>query len=161
MDTRTYEFSPVAKMLFGYTDPCPYETAQSYGHALICIAGADEEVSQEEMDWLTKFYAYTMGVPKDLVAAWESFDFRKGNLEEILKSLGGVPVNFKKSLIYDAIRMSSADGYVHREKLSVYKAAELLGIDKKTVAMLECLVEVELSLRKQVALMLEVPSAHV
>jgi uncharacterized tellurite resistance protein B-like protein len=158
MDNKFIEFSDLAKMLFGYNDPCPFDTAAHYGYALLCIAGADGEVSKEEMDWLTKFYAYTMGAPKDLVDAWKSFDYKKAKLETILEKLEGVPVNFARALIYDAIRMSKADKeYAQKERKSVFKAAGILGVDKVIVAQLECLVENEITMRNHVALLLETP----
>ena len=158
MDQDYYEFSDYAKMVFGYPELCPAVTAKNYGYALLCISGADGEVSESELHWLTKYYGFMMGAPKELTDDWTSFDYKKANLSDVLKNLDGVPVNFSRALIFDAIRMASADGYVRKEKRSVYTAAKILGVDKHIVAGLECLVENELTFKKHMAILLEVPS---
>lgn len=153
-----YEFSEYAKVTFGYPDKCPAVTAKNYGYALLCIAGADGTVSESELHWLLKYYGFIMGAPKELLDDWANFDYKNTKIEDILKNLEGVPVNFSRALIYDAIRMASADGYVRKEKKSVYKAAKLIGVDKHIVASLECLVENELTLKKHTSILLEVPN---
>ena len=46
-------------------------------------------------------------------------------------------------MIYDAIKISSVDGYAAKEREAVSGAARIMGIDGATVALLEGLVEAE------------------
>ncbi len=47
-------------------------------------------------------------------------------------------------MLYQAIKMSRADGVYHeKEKAAVARAAEILGIERKVLASIESLVEIE------------------
>ncbi|RQH21089.1 hypothetical protein D5R40_31690, partial [Okeania hirsuta] len=67
------------------------------------------------------------------------------NLEELLSQIKfNFPLNFRHSLLYQAIKMSRADGFYHeKEKAAVAKAAEILGVDSKVVVSLESIAEME------------------
>lgn len=128
----------------------PKEYWELYGKALLTIAGADGEVSEPEMAWLVEDLAEEVGVSDDIVAAWRSFDFENGDLEEIFFSFNiRKTVNFSKLLIYDAIRMSSADDdYSMDEKEDVSRAAQILRVSKEDVISIEALVGIEKAAEK-------------
>ena len=123
----------------------PKESWRDYGYALLTIAGSDGDVSDPELEWLTIECAKAVGVNDDIVADWEEYDFEEGDLEEIfysfnLKSFS----NFNKLLIYDAIRMSSADGdYAQDEREQVNYAAQILKVPLDSVLAIEALVDLE------------------
>ena len=123
---------------------------REYGYALLCIAGSDGDVSDPELEWLTIDLANALHVDEDIVADWEEFDFEDADLEEIFFSFRHASfANFNKLLLYDAIRMCSADGdYAEEEKEKVYEAAKILQVSGESVIALEALVEMEQATHK-------------
>ncbi len=128
----------------------PKEIWREYGYALLCIAGADGDVSDPELEWLTVDLANFLNVPEDIVADWEEFDFDGADLEEIFFSLRSVSfANFNKLILYDAIRMSSADGdYAEEEKERVGDAGKILQVSKEALISIEALVDLEQASQK-------------
>lgn len=54
------------------------------------------------------------------------------------------PLNVKRSLLYQAIKMSRADGLYHeKEKAAVAQAAEILGVEQSVVKSIESIAELE------------------
>lgn len=123
----------------------PHSSWREYGYALLTIAGSDGEVSDPELEWLTIDVAEACGVDEDIIADWEDFDFEEADLEEIFYSFNTKAfANFNKLLIYDAIRMSYADGdYAEDERDHVNKAAHLLKVPAESVMAIEALVDLE------------------
>lgn len=139
----------IAPNFYGIT-MVPKDSWREYGFALLAIAGSDGDVSDPELEWLTIECAGEVGVDEEIVAEWEEFDFESADLEEIFysfntKSFG----NFNKILIYDAIRMSSADGdYAVEERDTVHQTAKLLKVSNETVLAIEALVDLEQAANK-------------
>lgn len=123
---------------------------REYGFALLCISGSDGEVSDPEMEWLTIDLARALHVDEEIVADWEEFEYEDADLEEIFFSFRHASfANFNKLLLYDAIRMCSADGeYAEEEKEKVYEAAKILQVSSEAVISLEALVEMEQAAHK-------------
>ncbi len=145
----TNDIIKIAPSFYGIS-MVPKDSWKEYGFALLTIAGADGDVSDPELEWLTIECAEAVGVEEEIVAEWEEFDFDSADLEEIFysfntKSFG----NFNKLLIYDAIRMSSADGdYAEEEKDTVHKTAKMLKVSNETVLAIESLVDLEAAANK-------------
>lgn len=83
-----------------------------------------------------------MGVPEALATTVEQYDVSKERLEDHL------PRRSTKAkarlLIYDAVRLSSADrDYSDPERAAVARAAELLAVDSFAVRAIEGLVQME------------------
>lgn len=123
----------------------PKEIWREYGYALLCIAGSDGEVSAPELEWLTVDLAEFLNVDKDIVADWEKFDFENADLEEIFFSMRHMSfANFNKLILYDAIRMSYADGdYAVEEKQQVGEAGKILQVSNEALISIEALVDLE------------------
>ncbi|MEM7298682.1 MAG: hypothetical protein AAF391_10510 [Bacteroidota bacterium] len=128
----------------------PRESWEKYGQALLTIAGSDGDVSEPELNWLVSDAAQAVGVSDEVVQAWRSFDFENGDLVEIFEDINTLgAVNFNKLLIYDAIRMASADGeYAEDEKEAVFQAANLLKVKQEDLLSIEALIEMEYALDK-------------
>ena len=126
------------------------EIWREYGYALLCIAGSDGDVSDPELEWLTVDLAESLHVDEEIVADWEEFEFEEADLEEIFFSFRHMSfANFNKLLLYDAIRMCSADGdYAEEEKEKVYEAAKILQVSREAVISIEALVEMEQAAHK-------------
>ena len=123
----------------------PKEMWKEYGYVLLNIAGSDGEVSDEELEWLTVECAESVGVSEEIITKWENFEYDEDELEELFHSINSTSfANFNKLLIYDAIRMASADGdYAEDEKEQVYHAARLMKVPPEAVTAIEALVELE------------------
>ncbi len=123
----------------------PEDCWLEYGFALLTIAGADGEVSDPELEWLTIDLAEAVKVPEDIIAEWEEFEFEDADLQDIFATINVKSMaSFNKLLVYDAIRMSYADDdYAAEEKERVYEAAALLKVGKDTVLAIESLIEME------------------
>lgn len=67
----------LAPVFYGIT-VVPEQHWQTYGYALLTIAGADGEVSAPEMEWLTHDLAEAAHVPKETISSWENFDYSNG-----------------------------------------------------------------------------------
>jgi hypothetical protein len=118
--------------------PAP-ERALRLGKAIKLIIAADGEVSEGELaafaDLATMFGA-TEVLPQ-LVA----FDPRSTTLKDCLHGLDNDALS--RRMIYDAIKISSVDGYAAQEREAVSRAAQIMGIDRTTVTLIEGLVEAE------------------
>lgn len=134
----------IAPTFYGIT-MVPPSSWREYGYALLIIAGSDGEVSDPELEWLTVECAQAVGVEEEIIADWEEFDFEESELEEIFHEFNTKSfANFNKLLIYDAIRMSSADGdYAQDERDQVHHAAQILKVPMETVMAIEALVDLE------------------
>jgi len=141
MPTDLVKFAPV----FYGMSLVPKEIWREYGYALLCIAGADGEVSDPELEWLTKDLGEFLKVEEEILGDWEEFDFEGADLEEIFFSFRHLSfANFNKLILYDAIRMSSADGdYASEEKERVAEAGKILQVSKEALISIEALVDLE------------------
>lgn len=139
----------IAPVFYGIT-MVPKEHWKNYGYALLAIAGADGDVSDPEMDWLIEDMATAVNVPEDVVAAWEDYNYEDANLEEIFHSFNiHSTVNFSKVLIYDAIRMSSADDdFAADERDLMAEAAHILKVSPEIMLSIEALVDLEKAAEK-------------
>ena len=146
MSTDLIKFAPT---FYGMSMVQP-EYWREYGYALLAIAGSDGDVSDPEMEWLTVDLAGSLGVDEEVIADWEEFEFEDADLEEIFFSFRHASfANFNKLLIYDAIRMCSADGdYAEEEKQQVSEAAKILQVSGEAVISIEALVEMEQATHK-------------
>jgi len=137
------EINKVAPVFYGIS-LVPKSAWREYGFSLLTIAGSDGIVSDPELEWLTLELGKHVGVPEDVIADWEEFDYDNADLEALFKSFNSSFASFNKLLIYDAIRMSSADGdYALEEKEQVIEAARILKISPEAVTAIEALVELE------------------
>jgi uncharacterized tellurite resistance protein B-like protein len=140
----SHELVKFAPLFYGMS-LVPKKIWKEYGFALLCIAGSDGEVSDPELEWLTIDLAESLGVDMETVADWEEYEFEESNLEEIFGKIRHASIaNFNKMLIYDAIRICSADGdYAEEEKDMVAEAAKILQVSREAVMSIEALVDLE------------------
>jgi len=118
--------------------PAP-ERALRLGKAIKLIIAADGAVSERELaafaDLATMFGA------TEMFAQLVAFDPRSTTLKECLQGLDNDAL--ARRMIYDAIKISSVDGYAAPEREAVSRAAQIMGIDGATVTLIEGLVETE------------------
>lgn len=138
------EISDFSETVYGYSAVAP-QVVETYGYALLAIAGADGEVSPAEMDWLID-YQRKHGASAETLASYRTFDYRNADLFELLSRLDGNLDNWKTGahLIYLAVHMAAADGhYAASERAKVLKAAQILMIPDDVVLTIHCLVDME------------------
>jgi len=119
--------------------PAP-ERALRIGKAIKLIIAADGEVSEGELSAFADL-ATMFGANEELFSQLVAFDPRSTTLQDCLQGLGNDALS--RRMIYDAIKISSVDGYHAREREAVRSAAQIMWIDGATVTLLEGLVEAE------------------
>jgi tellurite resistance protein len=116
-----------------------------YGNVLLAIAGADGEISAREWEFLEGL-GRSLGAPDQQIDKWRKFDYKGANLDSLLQHAHVKPRG--RALLYDAIRVSRADGtYAKEEKAAAARVAKLLGVDAAVLTAIEALVEMETSVR--------------
>ncbi|MDJ0618426.1 MAG: TerB family tellurite resistance protein [Calothrix sp. MO_192.B10] len=146
MVTETsFKVTPYAQKKYNVTAPISTDVARNYLKVIVAIASADNELAQKELDWFVE-EQNLVGVPSDLIEEnIIKFDGKGADIEQLLAGIHyDFPINFRRCMLYQAIKMSRADGVYHdKEKAAVARAAQILGIERSVVASLESLVEIE------------------
>ena len=136
--------SKYAQRKYNGSKPVDFELGVKYSGALLAIAGADGDLQEEELQWYLD-EQILMGATEEYIEAIRNIDWKNVNIEEQLTEVKfDFPLNARRAILYQAIKMSRADGVYHeKEKAAVSKAAEILGIEKSVVASLESVAETE------------------
>lgn len=134
-----------AQHRYNLTAPVDFDVAVKYGGALMAIAGADGELAEKEFQWYVDEQELLTVDSQEYIETLRKFDWKNANIEELLNGIKyDFPLNFRRTMLYQAIKMSSADGvYQEKEKAAVAKAAEILGIDRSMVISIESLAQME------------------
>ena len=121
------------------------ESMTNYGYVLLAIAGADGEVSEQELEWLIKHQSQ-FGAPEEVIESYKKFDYKNANINELLANITVDVESWSAApeLIYHAILMSSADNvYAEQEREKVKEAAKIMGVPDDIFLTIESLVEME------------------
>ncbi|AOY83471.1 MULTISPECIES: TerB family tellurite resistance protein [Moorena] len=145
---KSLQVTPYAQNRYNITQPVDFEVGVNYSGALMAIAGADGELAEAELQWYIdeqEMLLVESEEKKEYIEALRQFDWKNAKVEELLSSLKyDFPLNFRRTLLYQGIKMCRADGNYHdKEKASVAKAAEILGIERSVAVSLESLAELE------------------
>ena len=143
---KSLQLTKYSKHRYNNTQPTiDFDVAVKYGGALMAIAGADGELAEAEFQWYVDEQELLMVDPQEYIETLRQFDWKNANIEELLNGIGyNFSINFRRVMLYQAIKMSRADGSYHeKEKAAVAKAAEILGIERSIVVSLESLAEME------------------
>jgi len=108
-----------------------------YAKALLCCANADHQLASAERDWVLGYFA-CLGAPPEFIEQLRNYAAEDDVLELLEKSSVVSQQGARRSLVFDAIRASSADGTFHeRERAAVERLAAKLGVSKDEVRSLE------------------------
>lgn len=134
-----------ARHRYSITAPIDFDVAMNYGLSLMSIAGGDGELADSELQWYLDEQDMLFENPDEYIAALRKADWRSANLEQLL---GGIRYDFalnaRRTLLYQAIKMCRADQDYHaKERETVRRAAEFLGIEQSVVTSIECVVALE------------------
>ncbi|WP_424098212.1 hypothetical protein [Moorena producens] len=142
---KSLQPTPYGKKRYNITQAIDFDVAMNYGGALMAIAGADGELAEGEFQWYIDEQEMILVESAEYIEALRKFDWKNANVEELLSGIKyDFPVNFYRTLLYQAIKMCRADGNYHeKEKESVAKAAEILGIERSVAVSLESFAELE------------------
>lgn len=134
-----------AKRRYNITAPIDFDVAVKYGGVLMAIAGADGELGEAEFQWYADEQETLFLESEEYIETLRKFDWKNAKLEELLSGIKyAFSINFRRTLLYQAIKMSRADGLYHeKEKEAAAKAAEILGIDRSGLVSLEAMAELE------------------
>jgi hypothetical protein len=122
----------------------PIEARDLYARAILTIAAADG-LSEAERDYFVNL-ARALDMPEEVAEGYAKYDTKSASLQQLLAPLKGMkPVPY---LMYDAIKISSVDGYSDKERAQVRAAAEALGVKMDAVRALEALVAAEEGVRQ-------------
>ena len=130
---------------YNITSPIDFDVAIGHGTVLMAISGADGELNEKEFQWYIDEQKALWENAAEYIEELRGVDWKNANIEQLLANERyDFPLNFRRGMVYQAIKMSRADGQYHeKEKATVNRAAELLGIDQHTVAGLESLADIE------------------
>ena len=144
MSDQKIALSPYAKIRYNVSGEVSFDVGMNYLGALIIIAGADGALSEQELDWLLS-EQQLLGAPQELLDNIKSYDWQNADLNALLEAVQyEFPMNARRTLLYQAVKMSRADQVYHRlEREAIWKAAEILKIDKDIVQSIESLVDME------------------
>jgi tellurite resistance protein len=145
---------------FGFVTPPPRiepVAARNMAVCLLAIANGDGEVSAEERSWALGYFA-TKGYPAEVIAEARSLGGADlGTIPTLMEA--GVLKASGRILLYDAIRVASADGYHPAEMRAVRTVARALGVPETAVAEIEELVAEEAALKaRRIAVLM--PDGH-
>ena len=134
-----------AQSRYNGTGAIDFDVAVKYGGALMAIAGADGELAEKEFQWYIDEQELLTVDSQEYIETLRKFDWKNANIEELLNGIKyDFPINFRRVMLYQAIKMSRADGvYQEKEKAAVAKAADILGIERSMVVSIESLAEME------------------
>lgn len=137
--------SQYAKDRYNITKPIDFDVGIFYSSVVLAIAGADGELADEELAWFFNEQHLFLEDSKEYLDALRKVDWKSINIEEALSNIHyDFTINFRHTMLYQAIKMSKADKVYHeKEKAAVDKAAKLLGVNADIVASIESLVKFE------------------
>jgi tellurite resistance protein len=133
----------------------PMKAQVDFGKAVLVIAAADGVLSDVERNYFIEM-ARGFGAPEAALEEYRKFDPKSAKLEDLLDPEYR---HMARHFVYDAIRVSRADGYHEKEAAAVRKAAKSLNVDDWVVSSLEALIEAEDGLRKTRHSILQPPRA--
>jgi uncharacterized membrane protein YebE (DUF533 family) len=136
----TQEYGPKERL--GLTGPLPNT---QIGLAILAVAGADGEVSDNELTFLLG-RARQFGVSDEGIRTMRSFDYRSADLAAIASQ---VPPSVRKVVLYDAILVARCDGFADPERRAAERWATALGLDTSLVREIEQHLEREEELRAE------------
>ena len=136
----------IVKTIYG-CEVIPVESWLNYAYALLIVAGADGEVSNDEMQWLEKDFTRIVEAPDGFRKKIREFDWANADLEEVLdKVRADFPMNYIRALVYDSIKMAMADSdFDEAEKSTARKIASILNVPIYIARTIEGLVSTEKS----------------
>ncbi|TAF35191.1 MAG: hypothetical protein EAZ57_01505 [Cytophagales bacterium] len=125
------------------------ESWKNYAFSLMVIAGADG-LSVDEFNWLLRDIGLKLTEPDPVIAAMRDFDYKKADLRALISKIYFfAPLNLRRALLYDAVRMSKADlKYSDEEQLAVEKAAKFLNLKNDIALEVEGLIDMEVQVHR-------------
>lgn len=144
MSEKKIALSPYATLRYNVSGEVSFDVGMNYLGALITIASADGELDSKELNWLLAEQKM-LGAPEELLEKIRNFDWRNTNVETLIESLHyDFPMDTRNTMLYQAIKMSSADGEYHeKERAAIWKIAQALKVDDASVHAIESLVRME------------------
>jgi tellurite resistance protein len=132
------------RRFYGEMPPMNISRFSAYAKAIKIIASADGEFSAAEWDGLESL-GRQLGATDSILDEISAYEADQGALEGLLAVYDPIAA---RAVLYDAIRIASADGYNARERAAVHRAARVLRVDETVVATIESIVELETAISR-------------
>jgi tellurite resistance protein len=113
----------------------PMDIFEVYAKSLMCCANADGKLVPAEREWVCGYFA-SQNAPQAFIDELRRYPAD----EDVLKLVAKFPAvdGSRRSLLFDAIRASSADGEFHeKERAAIEKLADKFGISKAELKTIE------------------------
>jgi len=123
------------------------EVNHQYVLVLLQIVGSDGAVSDAEWDYLIG-KAKAMGLPEEDIEEWKAIDYKSADLSVEAKKYWDLLGTNANDLFYEAVKMSSADGYAEAESAALRRAAAACGVSESVIDQIEHLCSLEDSVRQ-------------
>jgi len=108
-----------------------------YAKALLCCANADGNLAPAEREWVVGYFA-SLGAPAPFIDDLRQYPANEDVLDLISKSSVVAMQGSRRSLLFDAIRASSADKVLHeKERAAIERLAAKLGVSSDELRALE------------------------
>ncbi len=128
------------------------------GKIALFIAGADGEVSAEELECLLDL-GRDHEVSESILAEWINFDWHRANLDKHLRQLGRNGVSAFHRIVYISIKVAEADDvYSEMERRATGLLGNALGVDPVDMETIHGLVTMEHTLQSVIRALFETNS---
>lgn len=134
-----------AQRTYYMMEPVDFEVGVNYAAVLMAIAGADGELADRELQWYLDEVEMNLVDAAEYIEAVRAIDWKSADLDGLLSRISyDFPLNFRHTLLYQAIKMCAADSHYHeKERAAIARAAEQLGVERGVLAQIEALVELD------------------
>jgi tellurite resistance protein len=135
----------------------PSDVFMAVAKAFKVVLAADGTISPPEHDAYVET-CKNYGASESMMGELEAFDPFSTTLEKLLGSVDKAKIP-ARGLLYDSVRVASADGdFAKAEDIAVHKAAKLLGLDDAVVDSIIAIVKMEEAVRTARLAVLGTPS---
>ena len=124
---------------YGITFTVSDDLRRKIGKAVLCVAGADGELSQVEWNYFLGL-ARSTGASDAMVQEFKDFDYQSADVKKFLDK---ETKPLARIILYDALRVARADGVQGLERDSAIKMAKAMGVDPAVIPAIEGLLGVE------------------
>lgn len=129
----------VLRESYGVTFPVSPELRSRIGKAILCVAGADGDLSPTEMNFFLG-HAKSTGATEAQLEEFTRFDYRKADLKTLLDK---ETRPLARIVLHDALRVARADKVNQPERDAAIKMAKHLGVEPGIVPAIEGLLGLE------------------
>lgn len=124
------------------------EELLNIGKIILIIAGADGEISENEMKYFLGFVRGLNANP-EMLSEWKAFDWKNGSLNDYSEKIKDFGAPRCRWIVYHAVKTASADmAFTKEERNAILGIGRELGIDAMTMTAIESFAQLENAISK-------------